>query len=115
VKNEGVTTKEIRQAEICQHGELAGRLTEQTGGGWSFTYQKGYEGDPVSLTLAHRVEPYDFETFPAVFEGLLPEGPQLEALLRKHKIDRHDAFRQLVTVGTDLVGSLTVREVESDS
>jgi serine/threonine-protein kinase HipA len=43
---------------------------------------------------------------------LLPEGPQLEALLRKHKIDRHDAFRQLVTVGEDLVGSLTVHELQ---
>lgn len=52
---------------------------------------------------------YVFTTFPLVFEGLLPEGPQLEALLRKHKIDRNDAFRQLITVGGDLVGSLTVR------
>ena len=40
----------------------------------------------------------------------LPEGPQLEALLRMHKIDRSDTFRQLVIVGADLVGSLTVKE-----
>jgi len=46
-----------------------------------------------------------------VFEGLLPEGPQLEALLRMHKIDRNNAFRQLVTVGADMVGSLTVKDV----
>ncbi len=104
-----VTTKP-RRAVIFQNGELAGRLEEQAGGGWTFTYLDEYEGDPVSLTLPRRTEPYVFENFPAVFEGLLPEGPQLEALLRKHKIDRHDAFRQLITVGADLVGSLTVKE-----
>ena len=36
---------------------------------------------------------------------------QLEALLRKHKIDRNDAFGQLVIVGSDLVGSLTVTKL----
>ncbi len=85
---------------------LAGRPE----GGWRFTYLDGYAGPPVSLTLQRREEPYDFPGFPAVFEGLLPEGPRLEALLRRHKIDRHDAFRQLVTVGADMVGSLTVTE-----
>jgi serine/threonine-protein kinase HipA len=44
-----------------------------------------------------------------VFDGLLPEGAQLEALLKTHKIDRNDYFKQLVTVGRDLVGSLSVR------
>ena len=39
----------------------------------------------------------------------MPEGEQLEALLKKQKIDRNDCFTQLVTVGEDLVGSLSVR------
>jgi serine/threonine-protein kinase HipA len=39
---------------------------------------------------------------------LLPEGEQLQALLKKQKIDRNDCFTQLVTVGQDLVGSLSV-------
>jgi serine/threonine-protein kinase HipA len=43
-------------------------------------------------------------------EGLLPEGPQLEAILRRHKIDRGDCFGQLMAVGKDVVGSLTVEE-----
>jgi len=99
-----------RQAIIRQHGREAGRLLERSGGGWRFAYLPGYDGPPVSLTLPVRDEPYDFEQFPAVLEGLLPEGPQLEALLRRHKIDRHDTFRQLVMVGEDLVGSLTVTD-----
>jgi serine/threonine-protein kinase HipA len=51
---------------------------------------------------------YLFETFPPFFEGLLPEGYQLDALLRKAKLDKNDYFSQLVTVGRDLVGSVTV-------
>jgi serine/threonine-protein kinase HipA len=100
-------------AAIYQHGRLAGHLRSGSAGAgaWVFTYAAGYDGAPVSLTLPVRAEPYHFTGFPAFLEGLLPEGPPLEALLRKHKIDRHDAFRQLVTVGEDLIGSLTVREL----
>lgn len=90
-------------------------MERQHDGGWTFTYGKDYPGPPVSLTLPIQKEPYHFLAFPPVFEGLLPEGPQLEALLRKHKIDRSDSFRQLITVGGDLVGSLTVREAAPPS
>ena len=104
-----------RCAAIYQDGLLSGYLLEGSGGKWVFSYVEHYNGFPVSLTLPVRDEPYAFDGFPAVFEGLLPEGPQLEALLRIHKIDRHDYFQQLVTVGGDLVGSLTVRQVDKIS
>ena len=99
----------LRRAEVFQSEEFAGYLEERTDHGWIFVYAIDYKGIPVSLTLPVRQDPYLFETFPPVFEGLLPEGPQLEALLKIHKIDRHNAFAQLVVVGGDLVGSLTVR------
>ena len=102
-------SKVLRKAEVFQAGELAGYLRQEWDGLWVFAYEEGYEGIPVSLTLPVRQEPYTFKEFPAVFDGLLPEGAQLEALLRKHKIDRGDSFKQLVTVGQDLVGSLCVR------
>lgn len=109
-----ITERSPRVATILQQGEPAGRLEEADGGSWRFTYFPEYTGLPVSLTLPVRSEPYHFENFPPPFEGLLPEGIQLEALLRKHKIDRHDAFSQLAVVGADLVGSLSVRrETES--
>ena len=100
----------IKSAVVSQLGVPAGHLKSTPEGGWKFTYLGSYDGPPVSLTMPARTEPYGFPAFPAVFEGLLPEGPQLEALLRQHKIDRHDSFRMLVTVGRDLVGSLTVVE-----
>jgi serine/threonine-protein kinase HipA len=102
-----------RGAEIRQHGVLAGHLRSTGANGWTFTYVPGYAGPPVSLTLPVRGAPYSFSQFPAFLEGLLPEGTQLEALLRTHKIDRHDDFRQLVTVGADMIGSLSVREIET--
>jgi len=93
-----------------EDGRAPGHLKRAEGGGWTFSHLDGYAGAAISLTLPVRAEPYHFSGFPAIFEGLLPEGPQLEALLRKHKIDRGDVFRQQVTVGADLVGSLTVVE-----
>ena len=102
-------TKILRRAAIFQSGILAGHLEEVLDGGWSFVYVKGYVKIPISLTLPVRQEAYTFKEFPAVFDGLLPEGAQLEALLKTHKIDRNDYFKQLVTVGRDLVGSLSVR------
>ena len=99
-----------RRARVTQHGVIAGDLESLAAGGWQFRYLEAYDGEPVSLTLPVRSESYVFPSFPAEFEGLLPEGPQLEALLRLHKIDRHDSFRLLLTVGRDVVGSLTVEE-----
>ena len=99
-----------RRAMIRQHGIPAGHLAELAAGGWSFTYTMGYDGPRVSLALAVREEPWIFADFPPFLEGLLPEGPQLEAILRKHKIDRGDCFGQLMVVGQDVVGSLTVEE-----
>ena len=55
---------------------------------------------------------YNFKRFPSVFEGLLPEGVMLEAFLRQNKIDRYDYFSQLIAVGKDLVGSLTVKSAK---
>jgi len=98
----------VRRAVIKQHGMRAGHLESVLEGGWRFQYLDSYAGAPVSLTMPVRPGAYLFSGFPPVFEGLLPEGPQLESLLRLHKIDRSDSFRLLVTVGGDLVGSLTV-------
>ncbi len=52
---------------------------------------------------------YD-KDFPPFFDGLLPEGILLEGLLKQRKIDKYDYFSQIVAVGNDLVGAVTVRE-----
>ena len=99
----------MSEANVYQHGIFAGILSqERERKGWRFTYDPSYSGPPISWTMPRSRAIYHFETFPPFFEGLLPEGYQLDALLRKAKLDRDDYFGQLVTVGADLVGSVTV-------
>jgi serine/threonine-protein kinase HipA len=100
----------MRKAMIYQLGIPAGYLTE-TDHGYEFLYLPDYSGSAISLTMPVTNEPYIFDEFPPFFDGLLPEGYQLESLLRRLKIDRTDSFSQLIAVGADLVGSVTVEEV----
>ena len=100
----------MRTAEVHQQGRLAGKLEEIDRAHYRFTYAAGYDGEPVSLALPVQEATYEFNKFPALFEGLLPEGVQLEALLRQYKVDKNDMFQQLLMVGEDVVGSLIIRE-----
>lgn len=103
----------MRSAEIFVHGRRAGVLEETIPAkAYRFTYDQGYSGPPVSLTMPVVDTAYTYDRFPPFFEGLLPEGYNLAALLRTQKIDRNDLWRQLVAVGMDMVGAVTVREIE---
>jgi serine/threonine-protein kinase HipA len=97
-----------RRAEVLFHGSPAGIL-EQVGDRWRFQYHEGYTGGPISLTLPVRVASYEFEGVPSFFDGLLPEGVMLQGLLLAHKLDRDDYLGQLLAVGQDLVGAVTIR------
>ncbi len=97
-----------RTAAVHVHGRHAGTLTEFEGGAFTVQYEPAYTGAPISLTLPVRPEPYAFDRFPAFFDGLLPEGWQLEALLRAEKLDATDYMGQLLAVGRDTVGAVTV-------
>lgn len=105
----------MRQAIVKVHDVNAGILTElgnPSNSKYRFQYLDDYAGAPVSLTMPDKEKTYDFDHFPPFFEGLLPEGGQLEGLLRIHKIDRYDLLSQLLAVGHDLVGAVTVFEHE---
>ena len=103
----------MRRDKIFFNGIIAGILEErEKGKSYRFLYNKYYTGDPISLTMPIKKRIYEFNNFPAFFEGLLPEGLQLEGLLRQMKIDKTDFFSQLITVGQDMVGAVTVEETE---
>ena len=88
-------------------------MTEiEAGKSYVFEYLDGYAGQSISLTMPILQKRYEFDKFPSFFDGALPEGPRLEALLRQAKLDRTDYFGQLVTVGADLVGAITVEEIK---
>lgn len=98
-----------RTARVYSFGDYAGELIEiEKGKKYAFRYDEKYGGPPVSLTMPVSKREYEYDRFPPFFEGLLPEGMQLEALIRQTKTDRDDFFSQLVIVGRDLVGSVTV-------
>jgi len=90
----------------------AGILSELNfGKKYRFDYLEGYSGLPVSVTMPTTQRSYEYDSFPPFFDGLLPEGYQLDGLLKFRKIDRNDFFSQLMAVGDDLVGNVTVKEV----
>lgn len=104
----------MRSAKILVSGLEAGVLNElDFGKKYRFEYLDGYSGTPVSLTMPLSQLVYEFDSFPSFFDGLLPEGYQLDGLLKFGKIDRNDLFSQLVAVGDDLVGNVTVKEINA--
>lgn len=103
----------MRRAKVFVKGLPAGVLEEvEKGKLYRFIYDKGYSGEPVSLTIPVEKKEFEFRSFPPFFDGLLPEGVMLEGLLRIRKLDRNDYFSQLLAVGADLVGAVTVGELK---
>ncbi|SRR5579883_3137563 len=101
----------MKKARVLVNGVEAGVL-EKIKGRYKFTYHADYHGAPVSLTMPLEKSTYEFRKFPPFFEGLLPEGMMLAALLRKYKLDRNDYFGQLIQVGKDVVGAVTIEELK---
>jgi serine/threonine-protein kinase HipA len=101
----------MRKARVFVKDIFAGTLEELPEGSFQFDYASDYQGPPVSLTMPIAKASYVYKTFPPFFEGLLPEGVQLEALSRQCKLDRSDYFGQLLTVGQEVVGAVTVEEM----
>lgn len=102
----------MRQAEVFVNGTRAGILIENSLYSFEFIYDDGYTGLPVSLRMPVSQKKFSFPSFPPFFEGLLPEGIQLEALLRDRKINRGDHFGQLMVCGADCVGAVAVKELK---
>lgn len=102
----------MRSAKIFLNEQQVGVFTElEFGKKYRFEYLDGYSGTSVSLTMPLNKQGYESDTFPPFFDGLLPEGYQLDGLLKFGKIDRNDFFSQLMAVGDDLVGNVTVKEI----
>ncbi len=95
---------------------LAAHLIEiERGRSYEIKYLIGYSGQPISLTLPVHERVFVFDRFPPYFDGTLPEGYQLDALLRRTKLDRTDYMGQLLAVGADLVGNVTVEPVSDQT
>jgi serine/threonine-protein kinase HipA len=106
----------MRQAKIIYNNSIyAGILSEDIPfEAYSIEYDPSYQGPPISLTMPLDQKKYTFDRFPPYFEGVLPEGMQLEGLLQITRLDRNDYFGQLLSVGNDLVGAFSVEAIKND-
>ena len=84
----------------------------EKGKSYRIIYDEDYSGEPISLTMPLSKRVYEFNSFPAFFDGLLLEGVMLEGMLKQKKIDKDDYFSQLIAIGSDLVGAVTVVEIK---
>ena len=101
----------IKKARVYVNGIEAGVLEEnEKGKKYRFIYLDGYKGPSVSLVMPLDQRIYEYKRFPPFFEGLLPEGVLLDGLCHYKKIDRNDLMSQLISVGHDMVGFVTVEE-----
>ena len=107
-----------RQAHVFQNDSLAGLLEQLPSGGYRFTYTPAYLASPaakaISLTLPLRREPFESPYLFPFFVGLLAEGNLKEMQCRLYQIDPDDDFTRLLrTTRTDVIGAVTVEEVEA--
>jgi serine/threonine-protein kinase HipA len=101
----------MKRAEVFMHGIPAGVLEKiEAGNKYRFIYFERYNGPSIALTMPLGEKEFVFDRFPPFFDGLLPEGVLLEGLLKQRKIDKFDYLSQLIAVGNDLVGAVTVQE-----
>lgn len=101
----------MKRAKIFIDGKLTGHLVEwKKNHRYEFIYLQEYDGPSISLTMPLTQRVYSFDRFPPFFDGFLPEGLMLDALLQKAKLDRDDRFEQLLRVGGELVGNITVEK-----
>ena len=101
--------KKLSFVEVYFQGKHAGTLTKKVNGSYEFRYNQNYKGLKVSLTMPMLRRIYTYKDLPPFFEGLLPEGWQLEVFLKKHKLNSTDYLGQLVAMGEDLIGAVTIK------
>lgn len=101
----------FRKAIVNYHERLAGHLSE-TENGFRFAYDENYlrSGQPVSVSLPLRREPYESKELFSFFQGLLPEGWYLDIVSATSKIDSNDSFGLLLATTGDTIGAVTVHK-----
>jgi serine/threonine-protein kinase HipA len=104
-----------RRMIVSLHGRRVGLLVE-TSSGSRFTYDRRYiddpEARPVSPTMPVRQEPYESAGLLPFFDNLLPEGAQLDILVRRHKLDPRDKFGILLATLPSAIGAVEIHQEE---
>jgi len=107
----------MRAAKIFSNNILAGILTENNDGSFTFGYDENYfrsnNYSSISLTLPKTQQEYHSNTLFPFFFNLLSEGLNRSVQSRLHKIDEEDDFGLLMAVTeNDVIGAVTFEKVE---
>src|SRR5579883_2495385 len=99
----------MKRAQVWIDHKLAGYFIEkERGARYEFQYLEGYDGPSLCETMPTTQQIVKFDHFPMFFVSFLPEGKELETLLKKTHLDRDDLFEILMCVGTESSGSITI-------
>jgi len=111
-----MSEKIFRKAQVNYAHQLAGYLRE-TENGFRFTYDENYLrlGQPISVSLPLRKEPYESKELFSFFHGLLPEGWYLDIVSATAKINTHDSFGLLLATTGDTIGAVTVLKTNTEN
>ena len=103
----------MRSAEIYRNNVLAGILSKEDNGTYSFRYENNYfnsSSPAISLTFPKSNQEYKSDVLFPFFFNLLAEGVNKKLQCRQLQIDERDYFSLLLaTAGTDTIGAVTVR------
>jgi len=102
----------MRKAKVRYQDKWAGTLIEEDG--YHFKYEKEYldDGEPISLTLPVREEPYYSPYLFPFFDGLIPEGWILDIVEKNWKVSEKDRMGVLLVACKDCIGAVSIEPIE---
>lgn len=106
----------MRAARVYMNQIVAGVLTENDDGSFSFCYDDDYLSNPayssISLTLPKTQKKFDSKTLFPFFSNMLSEGVNRQIQARLFKIDEEDNFSLLTTIARhDVIGAITIEKI----
>ena len=107
----------MRAAKIYTNNILAGILTENKDGSFTFRYDDNYYNNPeyssISPTLPKTQQEFHSNTLFSFFFNLLSEGTNRKVQSRRFKIDEEDNFGLLMALEkNDIIGAVTIERIE---
>jgi HipA-like protein len=106
----------MRQGNVYYNHELAGILTEQKDGSYTFHYVDTYffntKKPAISVTLSKNKQHYTSAFLFPFFYNMLSEGANKAIQCNLYRIDETDHFGLLLkTTADETVGAITVKEI----
>lgn len=100
----------MRALDVFLHRDCVGRLERLPQARLAFAYHPAWlaRGEPLSLALPLREEPFSDEECRPFFAGLLPEGEFLRAVARAFHVSVENSFSLLEEIGGECAGAISL-------